>query len=64
MPRPESGYSPLTDCQKDILREWIVEGMPEKSEKKIMALAHCRQDVPKPPVVKLWLDAGHPETPP
>jgi len=49
MPPPSSGYSPLTSCQKDILREWITDGMPDQSGKKVFDLVSCHQTTPLPP---------------
>jgi hypothetical protein len=50
MPPADAGYSPLTDCQKEILQEWVAEGMPAKSNKKVLELSHCQQTGPKNPV--------------
>ena len=48
MPPSSSGYSPLGDCQKDILQEWVAEGMPDTSTHKVSDLPHCQQGTPPP----------------
>ena len=53
MPPSSSGYPVLSDCQKAILQEWMTEGMPVTSDKKVMELASCQQGLPPsapPPV--------------
>ncbi|MFZ3231499.1 MAG: hypothetical protein WA160_14930 [Pseudobdellovibrio sp.] len=49
MPPASSGYSPLTDCQKAILQDWVVAGMPSTSTKKVVDLAACHQGSLTPP---------------
>lgn len=50
MPPASSGYKPLSDCEKDILQEWVHEGMPDTSNKKVFDLAHCQSGAPQTPV--------------
>jgi hypothetical protein len=45
MPPPEEGYSPLTDCQKAMLEEWIKQNTPDDSEVMVADLAACK-DLP------------------
>jgi uncharacterized membrane protein len=49
MPPSGSGYPTLSDCQKAILQEWVSEGMPATSDKKIVKLSACQQGVPPSP---------------
>lgn len=50
MPPASSGYKPLSDCEKDILQEWVLEGMPDTSSKRVFDLAHCQNGSPQTPV--------------
>lgn len=43
MPPPDAGYGPLSDCAKAILQEWIQEGMPAQSTKKVSTVSACQQ---------------------
>ncbi len=46
MPPSRAGYSPLTDCEKDILRAWISENTPDESTIKVASLPTCEAYVP------------------
>jgi hypothetical protein len=48
MPPSSDGYSPLGDCQKNILRAWVADGMPETSTQKILDLPKCQQETLPP----------------
>lgn len=53
MPPSFAGYSPLSDCEKNILMDWVASGMPQTSSKKISELSACHQGelqpAPAPP---------------
>lgn len=42
MPPAKDGYSPLDDCRKSILAQWVSENAPENSSFKIGDLEACR----------------------
>ena len=50
MPPASSGYAALTDCQKDILLEWIRLGTPDTSNSKVTDLPACKQGLPSKPI--------------
>lgn len=56
MPPADAGYKPLSDCEKDILQEWVQKGMPDNSSKKVFDLAHCQSGVPQTPPKKPILE--------
>ncbi len=56
MPPSSSGYAALTDCQKDILNEWIRLGMPSTSSSKVTDLNSCKQGTPIQPAAKPILE--------
>lgn len=41
MPPPSSGYVPLSQCAKDLLQEWVANGMPKVSNKKVITVTSC-----------------------
>jgi hypothetical protein len=53
MPPTSSGYSPLSDCQKQILAIWILDGMPNSSVKKVNSLSKCGDTTKTPDPVNI-----------
>jgi hypothetical protein len=47
MPLGEPG--PLNACQKEILRQWLNQGMPEQSSQNVLDLVPCQRPQPAPP---------------
>ena len=49
MPPSDSGYTPLSNCQKDISAKWIADGFPINSSVKVLDLPSCAADNSTPP---------------
>jgi Planctomycete cytochrome C len=50
MPPSDSGYAPLDDCRKSILRTWFEMGMPDSTERKVSDIASCKSGFPTNPM--------------
>src|SRR6185312_1161255 len=50
MPPAKAGFTPLSDCEKDLLRTWIKEGAPQLTATKVGHLSSCDHFIPPPPI--------------
>lgn len=50
MPPSDSGYRPLSACQKDILAKWAANGFPVSSTVRVLDLPSCAAANSGPPV--------------